>query len=196
RWLWNHSVLRTLGIMTGVSNLTTSATFSIFVLYALEILDLTEAGYGVLLAVMAIGGVIGSLVAPRLARLFGDGPSFYVVIGLSVAQNLAIGLTSNIVVVAIGLISLSLGVMLWNVIAVSLRQSIVPDQLLGRVNSVYRLLAWGTMPVGAALGGFLGEAFGLRSAYFVSAAVMAILAVAILPVINNRTIAAARRAAE
>ncbi|MDQ4058259.1 MAG: MFS transporter [Actinomycetota bacterium] len=196
RWLWNHKVLRTLGIMTGVSNLTTSATFSIFVLYALEILDLTEAGYGVLLAVGAAGGVIGGLVAPRLARLFGDGPSFYAVIGISVAQNLAIGLTSSPAVVAIALIGLGLGVMWWNVIAVSLRQSIVPDQLLGRVNSVYRLLAWGTMPAGAALGGFLGETFGLRSAYFVSAAIMAILAVAILPVINNRTIAAARRAAE
>lgn len=196
RWLWNHRVLRTLGIMTGVSNLTTSATFSIFVLYALEILDLTEAGYGVLLAVSAVGGVIGSLAGPRLVRLFGDGPSFYAIIGLSVAQNLAIGFTSSSVIVTIALISLGLGVMWWNVIAVALRQSIVPDQLLGRVNSVYRLLAWGTMPVGAALGGFLGDAFGLRSTYFVSAAIMAILAVAILPVINNRTIAVARRAAE
>jgi len=135
-------------------------------------------------------------VGPRLARLFGDGPSFYAVIGLSVAQNLAIGLTSSAVVVAIALITLGLGVMWWNVIAVSLRQSIVPDRLLGRVNSVYRLLAWGTMPVGAALGGFLGKAFGLRSAYFVAAAMMAILGVAIIPVINNRTIAAARSAAE
>jgi MFS family permease len=196
RWLWNHKVLRTLGIMTGVSNLTTSATFSIFVLYALEILDLTEAGYGVLLAVSAAGGIIGSLAGPRLARLFGDGPSFYVIIGMSVAQNLAIGLTSSSAIVALALIALGLGAMWWNVIAVSLRQSIVPDQLLGRVNSVYRLLAWGTMPVGAALGGFLGDVFGLRSAYFVSAAMMAILAVAILPVINNRTIAAARSAAE
>jgi MFS family permease len=196
RWLWHHKVLRTLGIMTGVSNLVNSATSAIFVLYALEILDLTEAGYGVILGVSAIGGVIGGLAGPRLARLFGDGPSFYVIIGLAVVQYLAIGVTSSSVIVALAMSTFGLGAMWWNVIAVALRQSIVPDRLLGRVNSVYRLLAWGTMPLGAALGGFLGDVFGLRSTYFVSAGMMAILGVAIIPVINNHTIAAARSAAD
>lgn len=196
RWLRDHRVLRTLGIMTGVSNLASSATFSIFVLYALEILDLSETGYGLLLAVSAAGGILGGLAGPRLARLFGDGPSFYIVIAMTAVEHLAIGLTSSAWVVALAMIGFGLGAMWWNVIAVSLRQSIVPDRLLGRVNSVYRLLAWGTMPVGAALGGFLGANFGLRSAYFVSAALMIVLGVAILPVISNKTIAAARSAAD
>ena len=196
RWLWRHRLLRTLGIMTGVFNMTGFATFSIFVLYVLEILGLSETGYGLLLAITAAGGVIGSLVAPHLARLFGDGPSFYIIIGMGVIEALAIGLTSSPVVVTVAMITAGLGAMWWNVIAVALRQSIVPDHLLGRVNSVYRLLAWGTMPVGAAIGGFMGNAFGLRSPYFFAAAVLVMLGVAIIPIVSNRSIAQARAEAD
>ena len=51
-----------------------------------------------------------------------------------------------------------------NVVMVSLRQRVTPDRLLGRVNSAYRLVAWGTMPIGALLGGLVADAFGLPSA--------------------------------
>jgi len=81
---------------------------------------------------------------------------------------------------------------LWNVITVSLRQSIIPDPLLGRVNSVYRFLGWGTMPIGAAVGGALAKGFGLRAPFYVSAGVLAVMGVAALPVVNRRTIEAAR----
>jgi MFS family permease len=196
KWLLQHRILRTLAVMTGVSNLTHSATYAIFVLFALEILHLSEWGFGVILAASAIGGLVGGLVAPRLARFFGDGKSFYIITISAAVAELVIGLTSNAVIVAVAMIAFGLGAMWWNVIAVSLRQSIVPDQLLGRVNSVYRLLAWGTMPLGAAVGGILGRAFGLRAAYFFSAIVLALLTLYMLPIVSDRSIAAARAEAE
>jgi len=66
---------------------------------------------------------------------------------------------------------------LWNVITVSLRQSIIPDRLLGRVNSVYRFFAWGAIPIGAMVGGlvvavtdaFAGREIALRTPWFVAA---------------------------
>jgi MFS family permease len=61
-------------------------------------------------------------------------------------------------------------IVLWNVVTVSLRQRITPDRLLGRMNAAYRLVGWGTMPLGAALGGFLAEALGLRPTFVVAAA--------------------------
>ncbi len=61
----------------------------------------------------------------------------------------------------------------WNVVTVSLRQRIVPDRLLGRVNASYRLLAWGTMPVGAALGGVVGQAIGVQAVFLVAGAMTA-----------------------
>ena len=63
------------------------------------------------------------------------------------------------------------GIAVWNVVTLSLRQRITPDALLGRLNSCYRLLAWGTLPLGAAVGGLLGELFGLRTVFVVMAAV-------------------------
>jgi hypothetical protein len=57
----------------------------------------------------------------------------------------------------------------WNVVTVSLRQRITPDHLLGRLNAGYRLLGWGSIPIGAALGGLVAEAAGVRTAFAVSA---------------------------
>jgi MFS family permease len=196
RWLWNHKLLRTLGIMTGVHNLTSNATFSLFVLYALEILDLSEEGFGILMASMAIGGLVGSLIGHRLARLFGDGVSFYVITLVAAGINLVIGLTSSAIVVGVISVIFGVGIAWWNVIAVSLRQSVVPDRLLGRVNSVYRLLAWGTMPLGAVLAGLLGELFGLRAPYFFAAILLVGLSLYMLPYVSDRSIAQARAEAE
>lgn len=196
RWLWQHRILRTLAVMTGVSNLTSSATYATFVLFALEILHLSEWGFGVMIAASAAGGLVGGLVAPRLARLFGDGKSFYIITISAAIAEAVIGLTSNAIVVAVAMITFGMGAMWWNVIAVSLRQSIVPDRLLGRVNSVYRLLAWGTMPLGAAVGGVLAELFGLRAAYFFSAVVLVLLTLYMLPIVSDRSIAEARAEAD
>lgn len=59
-------------------------------------------------------------------------------------------------------------VVTWNVITVSLRQRIVPEHLMGRVNAGYPLLAWGTMPIGAALGGAIAEVFSIRTVFAVA----------------------------
>ncbi|KFF59811.1 MFS transporter, partial [Cryobacterium sp. MLB-32] len=81
-------------------------------------------------------------------------------------------------------------VVLWNVITVSLRQRITPNELLGRVNSVYRLLAWGTMPIGAATGGLLAQWLGLQTMF----GIMGLLTLGLLvlmPVLSNAAIDAA-----
>ena len=82
----------------------------------------------------------------------------------------------------------------WNVITVSLRQRIVPDHLLGRVNAGYRLMAWGTMPLGAALGGFVGERWGLEAVFWTSAALSVLCVPLILVVVTDRALAAAEPA--
>ena len=66
---------------------------------------------------------------------------------------LVIGLTSRWWIVWLMFMVGTLLALLWNVITVSLRQTIIPDELLGRVNSVYRFFGWGMMPLGSLLGG-------------------------------------------
>ena len=80
-------------------------------------------------------------------------------------------------------------VTMWNVVTVSLRQRVVPAHLLGRVNSVYRMLGWGLMPLGALAGGFVAHAAGLRAPYLVASLLCALSLLAATPLLL-----AARRA--
>ena len=79
---------------------------------------------------------------------------------------------------------------LWNVVAISLRQRLTPDELRGRVASVARLLAWGTQPLGALLGGVVAAAFGLRAPFMFGAVIWALEFLAAVGIINNARIAA------
>jgi MFS family permease len=81
----------------------------------------------------------------------------------------------------------------WSIIAVTLRQQIVPDRLFGRVNGVYRWFSWGAMPIGALLGGLVANSFGLRAPYFAGAGVML---VAYLLIVTHLREPAIRRAIE
>jgi MFS family permease len=172
RYLWKNRLLRTLAIMVGVGNLAQTASMAVLPLYAVSPgpLGLSDAGYGVLLTAGAIGSVVGSFLVEPLTRRFGRAGTLWIAVAAFAAQ-MGILLWANVVAIfSVTLVAgaLSMG---WNVITVSLRQHIVPDHLLGRVNSGYRLLAWGTMPLGAAFGGLIGEAFGLRAVFLVATVV-------------------------
>ncbi len=191
-WLWRHRLLRTLAIMVGVMNLTIAAWLAIFVLFAQDKLGLGSVGYGILLTGTAVGGAVGGLVAARLSRRFGPGPLLIATVVGPGAGTLAAGASSNAWLVGGLLAVLGLMGVVWNVLTVSLRQQIVPDHLFGRVNSVYKLLAMGTVPLGALLGGILGRTLGLRAPFLVGGATLLAMALLSLPIVNTRTIRAAR----
>jgi MFS family permease len=85
--------------------------------------------------------------------------------------------------------------MVFNVVGVSLRQSLVPDPLIGRVVAAYRTLGYGAIPVGTLLGGVLGTTLGLRAPYLLGGVLIAVTGLLALPAVNDRTVAAARRLA-
>jgi MFS family permease len=175
RYLWRHRLLRTLAAMTGLFNFATNATFAVFVLYAVgpdSAMGLTEVGYGVLFAILAAGSLIGALLADPVIRRLGRSRSLLSGILGGVGVVGAPVLTTNPLVIAGAFLVGGLTNALWNVVAVSLRQRITPDRILGRINSSYRLVAWGTRPLGAAAGGLLGELFGLRAVFGIAAAVI------------------------
>ena len=105
------------------------------------------------------------------------------------------GLTHNPWIVGAAFAVGGLGSVMWNVVSVSLRQRIVPDRLLGRLNASYRLLAWGSQPLGALLGGAIGEVFGLPAVFLLSAIVTGFLLLA-FRIVTDRAIAAADADAE
>jgi MFS family permease len=202
RWLWNHRLLRVMGLILGVMNAMFSAALATYVLFVQEVLGLSADQYGLLLTAGALGGVVGSFTASRVARVLGSGTSFLVTL-LGSGLTLGItGITSSALVVWAMLLAGSYLAVLWNVITVSLRQTIIPDRLLGRVNSVYRMFAWGMMPIGSLLGGGIvavvqvlgSRELALRMPFLVGALVYLILYVIALPTLNTRQIEEARRA--
>jgi MFS family permease len=194
-WLWRHRLLRTLGIMVGITNLTIASWVAVLVLFAQDELGLGSVGYGLLLTAMAAGGSVGGLVAGRLSRRFGPGRLLIAATLLHPAGVLGIGVASNAWLVGALLALLGLGALVWNVVTVSLRQQLVPDQLFGRVNSVYKLLAMGTVPLGALLGGVLGRTLGLRAPFLAGGAILLAMAVLSLPMVNTASIHTARQQA-
>ncbi|WP_370012596.1 MFS transporter [Nocardiopsis sp. LDBS0036] len=164
RFLWRDRILRSFAAMVGASNFASNAAFTVFVLFAVgpdSPMGLSEPAYGLLMTAVAAGSVVGALCAGRIERLLGRtralrtcALTFAVLVGLP-------AVTADPVLVAAGFFAGGVGIAVWNVVTVSLRQRITPDPLLGRVNSAYRLLAWGTMPLGAATGGLIAEFLGL-----------------------------------
>lgn len=194
RWLWRHRLLRTLGLMVGSMNLAFTAGEAVLVLFAQDILHAGPVGFGLLLLGGAAGGLVGSLVGTRLVRRLGDGPVLVGSAAVIAVAQLAVGLVSEAWAVGALFAVAGFASLTWNVITVSLRQSIVPEQLLGRVNSVYRLLAWGTMPVGAAAGGLLASWLGLRAPFVLGGAALMLVPVLAARVVDSDAVAAARAA--
>jgi MFS family permease len=195
RWLWAHRLLRGLAGLLGLLNLMNSMAFAVFVLFALQILDLGEAGFGLLLVFGALGGLLGSVVAGRLARGLGPGPVLVGAMAGEAASYLGIGLSSSRYAVALLLVLNGLVAVVWNVITITLRQEIIPDRLLGRVTSAYRLVGVGVAPIGALLGGALADAIDLRAPLVIAGVVCALGAVASLGISTTRSIEAAREGA-
>ena len=113
-----------------------------------------------------LGGLHGAtLPGGRLGRV----RTLVLSVVLNAASLVVFVLTTSPVLVGTWLAVIGVAIVLWNVITVSLRQRITPDRLLGRMNAAYRLVGWGTMPIGALLGGVLAEWLGLRPAFLVAA---------------------------
>jgi len=181
RWLTRHRLLRIVAVLLGIYNFANQMGQAILVLLATQTLHVSTRGYGFLLAASAVGSVIGGLVCPVLTSRLGVLPSFVLSALVEPAVFVGIGLAPGPAVAAALLAVQGFSVTMWNVVTVSLRQRIVPPHLLGRVNSVYRMLGWGLMPLGALAGGFVAHAVGLRAPYIVGGLLCLLSILAALP---------------
>jgi MFS family permease len=183
RWLARHRLLRVVAVLLGIYNFANQMGQAVLVLLATQTLHVSTRGYGLLLAASAVGSVVGGLVNPILTRRLGLLASLVLPALVDAAAFVGIGLAPGPVVVAALLAVQGFSVTMWNVVTVTLRQRVVPGHLLGRVNSVYRMLGWGLMPIGALAGGFVAHAAGLRAPYIVAGVLCALSALAALPLL-------------
>ena len=204
-WLWRHRLIRTLAILLGLLNLLSNLALVNGVLYAQDVLGLFEGWQFALVTTgFAVGAVAGSLVAERVSARLSPGTTLIVSITGMGGCLVVMGLVPSAPVFWLCATAEGVFVVLWNVITVSLRQRLIPDHLLGRVNSVYRFFGWGTIAIGTVLGGalvnlgetFVGRDWALRGVFLLAGvAHLALIGYAAAHV-NTEKIRAAEAAAE
>jgi MFS family permease len=187
-WLWRNRTLRTLCLLGGVLNFALVGVLGIAVLYALEVLHISRTGYGLLLALTAVGGLIGLLAAPKVVSVAGRGRTLKLALLTCPLSFFVGGTTTNAVVATVALAFVGAGISIFNVVTATLRQAVIPPALFGRVNGAYRFVGNGLSPLGALAGGLAADGFGLRAPFFVASALLALAAVAAFPLLANRVV--------
>ena len=204
RWLWSHDLLRPMAIILGALNLVGTMVAATFILYTQEVLNTSVFVFAVIGTAGAVGGIAGGLIAPKISEKIGSGPSLWLSLAMGPIGAVIIGTTSSWQVVWVVLLIQSFFSILWNTITVSLRQSIIPTHLLGRVNSVYRFFGWGSIPIGMFLGGaivtiaqyFVSREMALRTPYLTGAVLGILIFIFAAPRLTTKAIDHARAEAQ
>lgn len=203
-WLWNNTFLRDLAIVLGLFNFVSSIFFSVFILFAQEDLHTTVFTYGLLVTGAAVGGTLGGIFAPKLTKRVGRGKILAFALVVNPITSFALASTSHWEIGwLLGALEMFAAIC-WNVVTVTMRQEIIPDQLLGRVNSAYRFFGLGTQPLGALLGGGIvsvavhhfSRTFSLRLPMITAGILGVGLAIYAIPQLTTAKIEAARSAAK
>ena len=199
-WLWNHKFFRNLAIILGLLNFTGTLVGATYILFAQEVLKVDVKIFAILGIAGAIGGLIGSSFGDKISKKLGGGPTLKFALITGPVGAIIIGLTHSWIVVFIVTAIESLSAVLWNLITVSLRQSVIPSHLIGRVNSVYRFFGWGTIPLGMIFGGlivsllqnFMIREYALRAPYLISAIIGTVLFIFAAPFLTTARIEAVK----
>jgi MFS family permease len=145
---------------------------SIFIVYAVRDLGLSAATIGLVFTLSNLGGIAGAMVVGALSNRIGVGRTLVSAGLLGGPPLLLVPLAPAsfpIPFLVSGWLLLSLGVVVYNVTAISLIQALTPERLLGRMNASRRFVVWGTIPLGSLASGVLATAIGLRETIFVGA---------------------------
>lgn len=167
-----HRLLRAIVACTASFNLCFAAYGAMMILFLERVLGLDAGSIGLVFTLGGAGGLLGAFTARRVAGWVGQGPALWLSALVAAPPALLMPLLAEpgwrLWVAAAGGVVVSAGVVIYNVTQVSFRQALTPDHLLGRMNATVRFLVWGTMPLGAVLGGLLGELVGVRTALLIS----------------------------
>ncbi|MBO3101560.1 MFS transporter [Cellulomonas fengjieae] len=185
RFVVHEPYLRRIVVCTSLGNLAGALSAAVTVIYVLRTLDLDTAAFGAIVSAGAVGGLLGAVVAGRLAQWVGEGRTIPLAALLMAPAAALTPLASTGILPAAALLIaggalFGFAVIVYNVAQVSFRQRVCPPPLLGRMNASVRFIVWGTMPIGGLLGGWLGTHLGVLPTLWISAAIMTLSA---LPVV-------------
>ncbi|GIJ43763.1 MFS transporter [Virgisporangium aliadipatigenens] len=191
RWLFGNRTLRALATVSCLGNVVASAQFAMLALLAKEVLELPDVGFGLLLTATATGALVGGLAAAAASRRFGSGTVLLAAKAGVGAAVLVLGLVADSWVAAAMMAVTGALMTAEKVVVSTLRQQIVPSELMGRVLSSSRLVVMAGGPVGAALGGVLAGVFTVQVPYVAGGVFLILVTLIFRPRLNNRALASA-----
>ncbi|MFY1618551.1 MFS transporter [Micromonospora sp. WMMD736] len=177
RWLRAHRTMWRVTLLAAASNLAISGIMAVMVLYALDVLRVPPAGYGLFTAVVILGGVAGALGSDRLAARLGTVPALGAVLAAETVALTGFALARHPVPGGFALAVFAAGTVMWNSLWASYGQRQVPSRLLGRVGAAQRMVGLLTAPVGAGLAGLVAAAHGTPPVVGAAAGVFALVTV-------------------
>ena len=200
RYVLGNRYLRSIAASTALSNLFINLAFSTYLVYAVRDLGLSAGVVGVVLGIGNLGAIVGAFTATRLGRRFGVGPVIVGAMFLNGPASLLVPLASLGAAIPFLLVAqtfMGFSGVVYNINQVSLRQSITPEAMQGRMNATMRFIVWGTIPVGATLGGVIATTLGVTQALWIGSilACSAFLPVCLGPVRRLREIPKSAEAA-
>jgi Na+/melibiose symporter-like transporter len=173
RYVFGHPALRTIGGATATANLFGTIGGTVLLLFAYKVLALSVALVGFAATLGSAGGLISAVFADRISKRLGVGRTIVLTIPLGGPPIAALALCQpgndllNTLVIGGGFFAMSASATLYNINQVSLRQALTPPEMAGRMNATMRWFVWGTIPIGAVLGGIIGTSLGLREALII-----------------------------
>ncbi len=174
RFVFSNPTIWKIAGSTSTSNLGSNIFFAVYLIFAYRVLHLSPGVVGLVFGAGAVGGLLGALSASWIARQIGLGPTLLVTIIAFGLGALLVPLAQLGFAVPLLLASSMIGSFanpVYNINQVSLRQAITPDRVQGRMNATVRTVIWGTIPIGALIGGVIGNAYGLVPAMYTGIAV-------------------------
>ncbi|KPC61626.1 MFS transporter [Streptomyces chattanoogensis] len=167
RYIRETSFLRWNAAIGASWNLLYQALLAVFFVYLARDLDLSATTIAIVVLAGSFGAVLGVLAMGRINKWCGLGWGIVLSMCMTSAGGILLATADGsslpaIAIVGFGFLLINASQPIFNVNVISIRQMITPDHLMGRTTAAIRFLVWGALPIGALIGGFLGEAFGTR----------------------------------
>jgi MFS family permease len=143
-------------------------------LFVLKELEVAPSFFGVVLAIQGIGALLGSIAAPLASKKFGRGRALALNLFLASLMVVFTGMAPNVLIFVLISVVIGFTISVWNILLMSLYQSLIPSHLYGRIHGARRTIVWGLMPIGSIIGGVIARG-GLRLPFLIGGGIATLI---------------------
>jgi len=175
-YIYNDKNIFALVVITTSLGFFFSLSNAIAPLFVLKELAVPPSLFGVVLAIQGIGALAGSVAAPKFSKKFGRGRALGLNLIIASAMIVLTGLSPNAYIFVAVQVVVGFTISIWNILLMSVYQSLIPTHLYGRIHGARRTLVWGLMPIGSVIGGFIAKG-GLRLPFLLGGVIAIVISV-------------------